>query len=46
MRILDIGSMNLDYVYQLDHIAQPGETEATGAVSSIPFREEVMESLK
>ena len=30
MRVLNIGSMNLDYVYQVDHIVQPGETEATG----------------
>ena len=29
MRILNIGSMNLDMVYQLDHIVQPGETEAS-----------------
>ena len=30
MRVLNIGSMNLDYVYNVDHIVQPGETEATG----------------
>ena len=29
MKILNIGSMNLDMVYQLDHIVQPGETEAS-----------------
>lgn len=29
MRILNIGSMNLDYVYSVDHIVQPGETEAS-----------------
>lgn len=29
MRILNIGSMNLDMVYQMDHIVQPGETEAS-----------------
>ena len=28
MKVLNIGSMNLDYVYQVDHIVQPGETEA------------------
>ena len=27
MKILNIGSMNLDMVYQMDHIVQPGETE-------------------
>ena len=30
MKVLNIGSMNLDYVYSVDHIIQPGETEATG----------------
>ena len=30
MRVLNIGSMNLDHVYDVDHIVQPGETEATG----------------
>ena len=30
MRVLNIGSMNLDHVYNVDHIVQPGETEATG----------------
>lgn len=29
MRVLNIGSMNLDLVYQMDHIVQPGETEAS-----------------
>lgn len=29
MKILNIGSMNLDYVYSVDHIILPGETEAT-----------------
>lgn len=29
MRILNIGSMNLDMVYQMDHIVQPGETESS-----------------
>lgn len=28
MRVLNIGSLNLDYVYSLDHIVLPGETEA------------------
>ena len=26
MRILNFGSLNLDYVYQVDHFVQPGET--------------------
>lgn len=30
MKVLNIGSLNLDYVYSVDHIIQPGETEATG----------------
>lgn len=29
MKILNIGSMNLDYVYKVDHIITPGETEST-----------------
>lgn len=29
MKVLNIGSMNLDYVYNVDHIVQPGETQAT-----------------
>lgn len=31
MKILNIGSMNLDYVYGVDHIILPGETEATSS---------------
>lgn len=30
VRVLNIGSMNLDHVYDVDHIVLPGETEATG----------------
>lgn len=29
MKVLNIGSLNLDHVYNVDHIVQPGETEAT-----------------
>ena len=29
MRVLNIGSMNLDHVYSVDHVVQPGETEAS-----------------
>lgn len=29
MRVLNIGSLNLDYVYRVDHIILPGETQAT-----------------
>ena len=31
MRVLNLGSLNLDYVYSVDHIILPGETEATGS---------------
>lgn len=31
MKVLNIGSMNVDYVYNVDHILQPGETEASSA---------------
>ena len=26
MRILCLGSLNMDYIYQVSHIVQPGET--------------------
>lgn len=29
MKVLNIGSMNLDFVYNVDHIVQPGETESS-----------------
>lgn len=29
MKILNLGSMNIDYVYGVDHIILPGETEST-----------------
>ena len=31
MRILNFGSLNLDYVYQVDHFVMPGETLSAGA---------------
>ena len=31
MKVLNMGSLNLDYVYTVDHIILPGETEATGS---------------
>ena len=33
MKVLNIGSLNLDHVYNVDHIVQPGETEATGEMN-------------
>lgn len=32
MRVLNFGSLNIDYVYPVDHIIVPGETEPTGDV--------------
>ncbi|MBE5935604.1 MAG: ribokinase [Lachnospiraceae bacterium] len=32
MKVLNIGSLNLDHVYKVDHIILPGETEATGGM--------------
>ena len=29
MKIVNIGSSNIDYVYQMEHFIQPGETELT-----------------
>ena len=34
MKILNIGSMNLDLVYSVDHIVAPGETEASSALDT------------
>ena len=33
MKVLNIGSMNIDYVYNVDHIIMPGETEATDGMN-------------
>lgn len=33
MRVLNLGSLNIDYVYTVDHIILPGETESTGSRS-------------
>ena len=33
MKILNIGSMNLDMVYRTDHIVRPGETEASTSMN-------------
>ena len=33
MKVLNIGSMNLDYVYRVDHIVQPGETISSGGMN-------------
>lgn len=33
MKILNMGSMNLDYVYQVEHITQPKETQAASSLT-------------
>ncbi len=33
MKVLNIGSMNLDHVYNVDHIVLPGETQATNGMN-------------
>lgn len=33
MKVLNIGSLNLDYVYNVDHIVLPGETEASSELN-------------
>lgn len=33
MKVLTIGSMNIDHVYSVDHIVQPGETLTTGGMN-------------
>ena len=36
MKILNFGSCNIDYVYALDHIVRPGETESSRSLSAFP----------
>lgn len=36
MRILDFGSCNIDYVYDVEHILQPGETLVAEKLSKFP----------
>ena len=33
MKIYNLGSLNIDYVYSVDHIVQPGETQTTGGMN-------------
>lgn len=35
-RILNFGSLNIDYVYQVDHFVRPGETETSIGLSLFP----------
>ncbi len=35
MKVLVYGSLNMDYVYTVDHIVSPGETEATGGLKAV-----------
>lgn len=34
MKVLNIGSMNLDYVYNVDHIVKQGETESSNSLNT------------
>lgn len=36
MKVLNFGSLNLDYVYQVEHFVQPGETLSAGSQSINP----------
>ena len=36
MKILDFGSCNIDYVYDVEHIVQPGETLVAEKLSKFP----------
>ncbi len=36
MKILNFGSCNIDYVYTLDHIVKPGETETSDKMETFP----------
>ena len=37
MKVLCFGSMNVDYVYRVDHVVRLGETVIVGLVSSVTF---------
>ena len=41
MKILNFGSLNIDYVYSVDHFVRAGET-----LASIPTADEVLSSGK
>ncbi|MBN2509567.1 MAG: ribokinase [Spirochaetales bacterium] len=36
MRVLNIGSLNIDYVYRVDHISKPGETISSSSLTLFP----------
>jgi ribokinase len=36
MKILNFGSLNIDYVYSVDHFVQPGETLASNSFETFP----------
>ncbi len=36
MKVLNIGSLNIDYVYNVSHIVRPGETIATSDMNIYP----------
>lgn len=36
MRVLNFGSLNIDYVYSLDHIVAPGETITSRGLEVFP----------
>ena len=36
MRILSFGSLNIDYVYEMDHFVQPGETLGSSSLNLFP----------
>jgi len=36
VKIINVGSLNIDYVYTLDHLARPGETIQASTLSRLP----------
>lgn len=36
MKILNLGSCNIDYVYHVEHIVRPGETVAIHSMEQFP----------
>lgn len=45
MKVLNIGSLNIDYVYSVPHIVQPGETLATSEMNIYPGGKGINQSI-
>ena len=46
MKLLNFGSCNIDYVYLMDHIVKPGETESVGEMQIFPAEKGLINRLR